>query len=68
MRPLLYLCICFVTTKMIVGVENVCIAEYMSVYPYNRSYLQVRSTLVKQRVCALTQSCKSTIILMMLTY
>ena len=48
--PLLYLCICFVMTKMIVGGwENVCIAEYTSMYPYNGS-LQVKSTLVKQKV------------------
>ena len=47
MRPLPYLCISFVTTKMIVGVGNVCIAEYAFMYPYKRSYLQVRSTLVK---------------------
>ena len=45
-----------------------CIAEYTSVYQDNVSYLQVRSTLVKWRVCALTQSCKSTKILMTLTY
>ena len=54
--------------KNVVGVRNVCIAEYAFMYPYNGGYLQVRSTLVKQKVCALTQSCKSTKISMTLTY
>ena len=54
--------------KNVVGLGNVCIAEYAFMYPYKRSYLQVRSTLVKQKVCALTQSCKSTNTVMTLTY